>query len=282
MGKSISVPANAQDLLATLRHWNLVQDNSGPHRVYRDKQGNEYASVTHILSETSDKTGLIHWEKRLGTEMASQHRRVAATRGTMCHSQAEYFLKTSRALAYSAASKRGVVKFNDQGLATIPPALVQWAMERVHPKLPPVGFSGAGYARGLTGWIKDNVVGIHASEFMISHPQKFAGQCDGLIDIKGVGLCLADWKTSANKKDLYDPKNIDHNYRLQCGAYSLGLRYITNLDVAGAAVIIARRCGEPSVFILDKDALKEAEERFLKRVDQYYSQLELNKKPFIA
>jgi len=95
------MPSNTQDTLAGLRKWRLEQDNSGPFRVYRDIKGNVYHSVTHILKETSDKTGLERWEARLGPVEASCQRNVAATRGNMAHSQAEYLLKTAQQLARS-------------------------------------------------------------------------------------------------------------------------------------------------------------------------------------
>ena len=53
--------SNTQDALAALRKWRLEQDNSGPFRVYRDHKGQIYHSVTHILKETSDKSGLERW-----------------------------------------------------------------------------------------------------------------------------------------------------------------------------------------------------------------------------
>ena len=44
-----------QDALAVLRHKSLERIDGGVFRVYRDKDGKEYHSVTHILSETKSK-----------------------------------------------------------------------------------------------------------------------------------------------------------------------------------------------------------------------------------
>jgi hypothetical protein len=121
--------------------------------------------VLHISSkETSDQTGLVQWQKRLGVEEANNQRQTAATRGNMAHSSAEYLLKTASALARRAVNKR-TIKFDDRGLARIPPPITKWALEKVHKSLPPVGWSAAGYARGLTQWIVENVTQVHASEF---------------------------------------------------------------------------------------------------------------------
>jgi hypothetical protein len=267
-----------QDTLAGLRRWRLVQDNSGPFRVYRDSKGEIYHSVTHILSETSDKTGLVRWEARLGPKEAAQQRNVAATRGNQAHSQAEYFLKTSMQLARSAANRRNAIKFDDQGLARIPTPITKWAMDRVHPKLPKVGWSASGYARGLNEWIKDNVTEIFASEFSIHHPAGFAGTCDALIGLKNNTLCLADWKTSVGKKtDENDRLPPTHSYLAQAGAYSLGLKHMCpSLKPTGAAIVLARRCGTPNVHYMTQDELIQAEDNFLARVVTYFENLEIS------
>ena len=266
------MPSNTQDTLAGLRKWKLEQDNSGPFRVYRDTKGEVYHSVTHILKETSDNTGLERWIARLGPEEATQQRDVAATRGNMAHSQAEYLLKTSQSLARSTANKRNSIRWDDQGLARIPAPITQWALKRVRPNVPRVGWSASGYARGLSDWIVTNVTEIFASEFSIHHPAGFAGTCDALIGMKGHsgGLVVADWKTTVNTKQL-DPS---HNYVHQCGAYSLGLTHLTGLKPTGALIVLARRCGPPQTHSLDASELKQAEIAFMTRVEQYFAALE--------
>jgi hypothetical protein len=270
MGKTIHMPANTQDTLASLRTRRLVQDNSGAFRVYKDSKGTIYHSVTHILKETSDTTGLDNWIKRLGPEEASQQRDVAANRGNMAHSQAEYLLKTSQRLARSTANKRNAIHWDDQGLARIPSKITEWALSKVHPNVPKVGWSASGYARGLSGWIAENVTEIFASEFSIHHPAGFAGTCDALVSLKGhSGLIVADWKTSVGRKEI----GRGHSYFDQLGAYALGLEHMTGLKPSGAAVVLARRCGKPDVFVFGVDDLAWAKDSFLNRVAQYFTAL---------
>ena len=262
--------SNTQDTLAGLRHRRLVQDNSGPYRVYRDSKGTLYHSVTHILKETSDTTGLERWIARLGPEEATTQRNVAATRGNLTHSQAEYLLKTSQRLARSTANKRNAIHWDDNGLARIPPKITQWALQKVRPNLPSAGWSASGYARGLSNWITANVTEIFASEFSIHHPAGFAGTADALLGLQGhTGLVIADWKTSVNRKNL----DSGHSYVHQCGAYSLGLEHLTGLRPTSAAIVLARRCGTPQVHMLDANALREAEQAYLQRVEQYFTAL---------
>jgi hypothetical protein len=269
-GKEYPMP-NTQDTLAGLRRWKLVQDNSGPHRVYRDDKGNVYTSVTHILKETSDTSGLVRWEQRLGPVEATQQRNIAATRGNMAHNQAEYLLKTAQQLARNTANKRNSIRWDDQGLARIPAPITQWALKRVRPNVPSVGFSAKGYARGLSDWITENVTEIFASEFSIHHPAGFAGTADALLTLKGhSGLVVTDWKTSVNRKNL----DSSHSYVHQCGAYSLGLTHLTGLKATGAMIVLARRCGVPQTHSLDADDLKRAETAYMDRVERYFDAIQ--------
>ena len=279
--------SNTQDALAALRKWRLEQDNSGPFRVYRDQKGEIYHSVTHILKETSDKTGLERWEARLGPVEATQQRNVAATRGNMAHSQAEYLLKTSQQLARNTANKRNAIRWDDQGLARIPVPITQWALKRVRPNVPRVGWSAAGYARGLSDWIAENVTEVFASEFSIHHPAGFAGTCDALVGLsnrRGLPdgtLVLADWKTSVGRKTKTGEDELErlppgHSYIDQCGAYSLGLKHLTGLRPTGAAIVLARRCGSPNIHYMTEDELVQAEDNFLARVVTYFENLEVS------
>jgi len=267
--------SNTQDTLASLRRWRLEQDNSGPYRVYRDTKGTIYHSVTHILKETSDKTGLERWEARLGPIEATQQRNIAATRGNMAHSQAEYLLKTAQQLARSTANKRNAIHWDVQGLARIPIPITQWALKKVRPNVPRVGWSASGYARSLSDWITENVTEIFASEFSIHHPAGFAGTCDALIGLKNNELVLADWKTSVGRKtDAQDRLPKGHSYIDQCGAYSLGLKHLTGLQPTGAAIILARRCGTPNIHTMDRAELEAAENSFMTRVEHYFRALQ--------
>ncbi len=275
----MQMPSNTQDTLASLRKCRLEQDNSGPFRVYRDINNNIYHSVTHILKETSDKTGLERWVARLGEAEASQQRNVAATRGNMAHSQAEYLLKCSQQLARSAANKRNSIHWDEQGLARIPAPITKWAIKRVRPNVPRVGWSAAGYARGLCDWISENATEIFASEFSIHHPAGFAGTCDALVGVKNNDLVLMDWKTSVSRKTKTDDEGLErlppgHTYIDQCGAYSLGLKHLTGLKPTGAAVVLARRCGKPNVHWMSARELADAEDSFMERCHRYFDAIQ--------
>ena len=145
--------SDSQNALAGLRRWTLERDDSGPHRVYRDKRGNTYASVTHILKETSpqwQKDALDRWLER---PTAPAERDLACQRGTLAHDHAEYVLKTAAKLARNSANKRGSWRTGDDGLERAPKGITTWALEKAIQGAPRVSWSASGYARGLRSWI---------------------------------------------------------------------------------------------------------------------------------
>lgn len=279
--------STTQDALAALRRSALVRDDSGPSRVYRDKAGTLYHSVTSILSATADKSGLDNWiaftDRIYGLGAATQDRNVAATRGNQAHSQAEFLLKLANKLARSTANKNGSLTWDASGLARIPTPVFRWGLGKAAAKLPQVSWSASGYARSLTAWIVSNVTQAYAVEFSTHHPAGFAGTADGLISVSPETLerhgadpalagapFIADWKTSASKRS----PAMMADYCLQAGAYALGLEHLTGIRPAGAFIVVARRIGEPNVTFMCRAQLDKAQQGYLERVSLFYEQLE--------
>ena len=251
--------------LADLAKHRLERDDvSDPNgRIYRDTEGAIYYSVTRILKETSDSKAVLEaWVARLGEERAAQERNTAAERGTRMHNSAEYVLRTAKKLAELTATSKGSMYAKPDGLMRAPASVTRWAIKRVLPSAPKVGFSANGYKRSLLKWIEDNVTAIHAIEFSIHHPAGFAGTCDALLDIQGIGPTLVDWKSSFNRRS--EAMLVD--YADQLGAYSLGLKYLTGIQAKAAYIVIARRAGPVDLRPLSELELRGAEARFLDRV----------------
>jgi len=60
-------------------------------RFYVTPEGNEYPSITTILSPRN-KAGIMKWRKRVGEKVANHICNKAATRGTKVHKMCEDFL----------------------------------------------------------------------------------------------------------------------------------------------------------------------------------------------
>jgi len=65
-----------------------------------------------------------------------------------------------------------------------------------------------------------------------------------------------------------------HSYIDQCGAYSLGLTHLTGLKPTGAAIVLARRCGNPNIHTMTRAELDDAECSFLARTELYFDNLQ--------
>ena len=258
-------PTDLNLALASLAKSQLIRDDeSDPDdRIYRDKQGEIYFSVTRVLKETSEsKATLEAWDARLGEERAAQERDTAATRGTLTHNSAEYLLRTAKRMAEATAKRRNSWYTKADGLSRAPAPLTRWALQQVLPSAPKVGLSAAGYRRGLLNWISSNVTAIHAVEFSVSSAAGYAGTCDALIDYNGKGPIIADWKTSFNKRS----EELLTDYTDQLGAYSYALRQLTGITPVGGLIVVARRAGKPDVRELSALELRGAESRFLERL----------------
>ena len=265
--------SHAQNALAALRSWNLRRDDeSDPGgRLYWDAEGNKYFSVTRILAETSPQEQRQALERWLAKPGAEQERSMAANRGSQAHSHLEYCVKTGARLARNSANKRGCWKQCSDGLERCPAAITKWALHKAVENAPSASWSSSGYARGLRSWALERVTQIHACEFSISHPAGFAGSCDGLFDVDKQ-LCLVDWKTTGASRHQSGAMKEARllNYRDQLGGYSLGLRHLTGIEAPGAAIVVGRRTGAPEVTFLGAAELKEAEKRFLERVERFH------------
>jgi len=263
----LTIEADPQNILASLRRWQLEQDNSGPFRVYRDQEGLIYHSVTHILKHTapqSQKDALERWSQRASSDM---ERDIACDRGTIAHEHCEYVLKTASKLARQSANKKGAWKIWDDGLARPPKAITTWALKKSKDGAPKVAWPAREYARGLSDWLVSGAVtAIHASEFSVSHSSGFAGTADALLDTE-LGLTICDFKTSSRQEDKPEAWMKDHQDQL--GAYSLALYERAGIRVAGGAVIIGKSNGTIQLRMLSELEMRGCEVRWQERLDRY-------------
>lgn len=68
------------------------KNGTGRYYVVNESTGQALPSVTTIIGETSDKSGLQNWVNRVGQEEADRISRFSANRGTYMHSLHEHFL----------------------------------------------------------------------------------------------------------------------------------------------------------------------------------------------
>ena len=72
-----------------------------------------------------------------------------------------------------------------------------------------------------------------------------------MVDIQGEGPYIVEWNTSRNKRS----EEMYAQFKDQCGAYALGLTSLTGIQPKGAAIVVARRSGEPEVKIKSANSI---------------------------
>ena len=145
----------------------LVQDNSGPSRVYHVPNGT-YPSITSLLYQIISKAGIEKWKASIGEEKAQKISNKASRRGTRIHGYIEKYMS-------------GDKDYFDKA----PPdhmELVNLVIPQINEKI-------------------DNIRGIEMG--MWSNGLKVAGTSDLVADYEGE-LAIIDWKTATYiKKEEY-------------------------------------------------------------------------------
>ena len=145
----------------------LIQDNSGPGRVYHSPDGT-FPSITNLLYEMVSKKGIQEWEEKIGKDKAKKISTRASIRGTRIHGYIEKYLAGDEKYLHEA-----------------PPdhmELVNLVIPQINEKI-------------------DNIRGIELG--MWSNGLKVAGTSDLVADYEGE-LAIIDWNTSTYiKKEEY-------------------------------------------------------------------------------
>jgi genome maintenance exonuclease 1 len=138
-------------------------------RKYQTPDGNEYPSVTSIISIMGEEF-IRAWKEAVGEATANEISRKAATRGTLIHENCENYLQ-GKPLTFS---------------------MFEQEERKMFENLMPV---------------MESIEEVHAMESMLySDTLKFAGTVDLIAKINGE-LCILDWKTSGRYKSSEDIPN---------------------------------------------------------------------------
>jgi|TARA_B110000240_G_scaffold195412_1_gene244983 hypothetical protein len=137
-------------------------------RLYETPEGNEYPSITTVLS-IRNKQGLNAWRKRVGNDVANYISRTAAARGTAVHHMCEDYLNNQ--------------DMQNHTKNFLPHALFTQLRENVLDRV-------------------DNIYSQEAG--LYSDKYRVAGRVDCIAEFDGV-LSIIDFKTSTNpRKDEYN------------------------------------------------------------------------------
>lgn len=225
-----------------------------------DGKGSKYPSVTTILGEFSDKSGLDKWRKRVGEEEANRISKFSANRGTVMHQLCEYYI-----LSEEKDSKE---KLKD-------------ALEKIVPFVKEEGFTEEEYkvGRGLffnfyTAGLFNRIVDvISVEEMLFSHQMGgYAGRVDNIYrNLEGRPVIL-DFKSAKKpKKEEW----ID-DYKKQIAAYFIAYWEMYNeRPVCGEIWMSNEYEGFPQVFEITYDDVKKYGKVFLENVKAFHEKVKL-------
>lgn len=170
-------------------------------------------SVTTLLGEKLDNTGLLEWRKRVGEEEANRISTQAARRGTAIHNMAEKYVLNETGYA------RGEMPVNVESFQPLKKALDAHV---------------------------DNVRGVELA--LYSKALGCAGRTDLVAEWDGK-LSIIDFKTSRKPKE---PKWIE-SYFLQSTIYSMMFQQLYKQEVGQVVILITvDHEKEPQIFVRDR------------------------------
>jgi genome maintenance exonuclease 1 len=192
----------------------LKQINRKSGRVYMDEEGNEYPSITSVLSILS-KEGIMKWRERVGEEEANRISGQAIAKGNKVHNLLEMYVGNEL--------QRGLLQ----------EAPMPYIME-IFNSIQPI--------------INKNLSKVYATEQRLhSKHLKVAGTVD-CVGVWNGKNSIIDWKTS-NK---WKKKEWVSNYFMQCAGYSIMWEELTKMPITQLVVCIAGDQG-PQIFIEHRD-----------------------------
>ena len=204
-------------------------------RLY-DVNNEKLPSVTTILNETQSeekKASLQAWKDRVGHKQAELISKEATNRGSSMHDYLEKFLL-------------GKLNLDLLGDNTRERLMADQIIEN-----------------GLRNKL-DEIWGCEATLY---YPGKYAGaaDCIGVYENKET---IIDFKQSNKpKKDEWI-----EDYYLQCAAYSLAHNVVYGSNITQAVILLCTKDNVFQRFIVDGERLKEYQNKFLEKVEQFYAQ----------
>ena len=197
------------------------------------------SSVLKMTKSESEKASLKAWQDRLGFKESLRIKNEAAQRGTEMHSLIENFLL-------------GRSNLN----------LFEQEKEKSHPQK----MADLIISEGL----KNKLSEINGVECVLYYPgpKGFAGTSD-LIGIWDNIPSVIDFKQKNSiMKESYDSLQT---YFIQLGAYSLAHNTVYGSSITQGVILLATKDLVFQVFRINNEKLIEYQNKFLDKVEQYYS-----------
>ena len=206
-------------------------------RKYVGDDGIPVPSVTTVLDKTSDKTALIAWRKRVGEQEANRVSKESAGLGTKVHNAIEKYILGEE------------VTFGNNMVSVMAKDMSELMINE--------GFT--------------NIDEVWGTEVGLIAPGLYAGTTD-CVGMHNGEEAIIDFKTS---KKIKKEEWIE-DYYLQLGAYSLAHNVVYNSRITQGIVLLCTVDNLFQDFRIQGTKLEEYQNKFLKKVEQFYYQKNMN------
>ena len=185
-------------------------------RFYVTPEGNEYPSITTVLSPRNKK-GLMEWRKRVGNDVANHIANKAAIRGTKVHKMCEDWLNEDFSQETWDKHKKDFFPYT--------------------------------LFNELKNQKFEYITDVYAQEMTLySDKYKVAGRVDLIANYQH-HLSIVDFKTSTNeRKDSYN-----ENYYIQTAAYAEMFEEMTGTPINQIVILVVTENGTVQEFVKEKD-----------------------------
>jgi len=232
-----------------LRHYQVKRD---------DVIVGTYPSMTTILGETKDKSGIDRWRDRVGHAEADRISHLSMNRGTILHRLIELYKATKGTpderlleLKDIASTDEECTQFNEDDMGAV------WLE--------------AGWIMFMKFWNNpeetfDRIEEVLAAEKFIWSERGFAGTLDNVSRTNDRGVLIIDYKNSRKpKRDEWI-----EDYFLQVAGYSVAYYERTGIVPEGCEVWISNEIDDkPQIFKLTYNDIKHYYKEFNKRLKQF-------------
>jgi genome maintenance exonuclease 1 len=230
----------------------LGKHGSGRYYVVDEKSNIAYPSVTTIIGEMSDKSGLIEWKNRVGEEEAERISTKAANRGTFMHAVLENYVdglfisKVDNPL--QSAFKKAVADndFTEEEFEIGKNLFFNFHQSAFFDKIESVLFQ--------------------EEPLWSSKGGGYAGRMDLAIRSIDSKNKIVDYKTSRKPKK----EEWIKGYKMQISAYSVALYERHGIMPDSCEIWISCETGDLQTFILERKDIKTYFEEFHEMVKGYH------------
>ena len=215
-----------------------------------------FPSVTSVLGETSDKTGLDAWRNRVGHQKADQIGKDAANRGTVMHRLCEIYLNLPQSMSVK-----------DRLEDTLSLARLDDEIDQFDNRAKIVG--GMLFYNFIKSNSFDEIKRVIAQEKFLwtARDGGFAGTVDNVSELITNDVAIVDFKTARKPKD---EKWIE-DYKLQVSAYSVAVWDRMQVKAVTCRIWISNEVSvSPQHFRMDSSEMREYYYKFRERLSRFY------------